>query len=57
LESAGAPGAPGFDGNTAALSNTAARDGAPAPAPAPDVTKTVRTFFPETWLWDLVDVK
>ena len=22
-----------------------------------EVTKTVRTFYPETWLWDLVDVR
>uniref|UniRef100_A0A3P9CV66 Alpha-2-macroglobulin-like protein 1 n=1 Tax=Maylandia zebra TaxID=106582 RepID=A0A3P9CV66_9CICH len=30
-----------------------------APALPPDISpiKTVRTFFPETWIWDLVDVR
>ncbi|CAL8350317.1 unnamed protein product [Lota lota] len=27
-----------------------------APPPPPPVIETVRTFFPETWLWDLVKV-
>ena len=25
-------------------------------APAPPPIQTVRTFFPETWIWDLVEV-
>lgn len=24
---------------------------------APDITNTVRTYFPETWLWDLVSIE
>lgn len=25
-------------------------------APSPEPVETVRTFFPETWIWDLVEV-
>ena len=32
--------------------------GGPAggPLPQPPIIETVRTFFPETWLWDMVEV-
>uniref|UniRef100_A0AAX7U1A9 Alpha-2-macroglobulin n=1 Tax=Astatotilapia calliptera TaxID=8154 RepID=A0AAX7U1A9_ASTCA len=35
----------------------AAASGAPALPPDISPIKTVRTFFPETWIWDLVDVR
>uniref|UniRef100_H2L543 Alpha-2-macroglobulin-like protein 1 n=1 Tax=Oryzias latipes TaxID=8090 RepID=H2L543_ORYLA len=28
----------------------------PAPAPEGEKTETIRTYFPETWIWDLVSV-
>lgn len=35
----------------------AAASGAPALPPDISPIKTVRTFFPETWIWDLVDIR
>ena len=41
------------NGNAQGVANFAADESAPS---SPEITKTVRTFFPETWLWDLVDI-
>lgn len=31
--------------------------GAPPPPPGLSSIITVRTFFPETWIWELVDIR
>lgn len=34
-----------------------AAPGAPPPPPGLSPIITVRTFFPETWIWELVDIR
>lgn len=56
----GADGAPGPIGQPGqpGPSPQVERDGSPGePGPSNEISKTVRTYFPETWLWDLVPVK
>ena len=61
--SPGRPGAPGFDGQPGAPApeaDTFSRSGGPGAPGSPGsdtVTQTVRTFFPETWLWDLINIE
>ena len=40
-----------------AMSRMSINSAGPEDASSPDPIQTVRTFFPETWLWDLVNIE
>lgn len=53
VSTAGPLSAPLARGAEGIAYSTAARDG----SPAAEVKETVRKYFPETWIWDLVKLK